>query len=151
MQFYSDEELSQLVSFRSKVLKWDLHPAVIPEISKRSKGTPRIALRLLQSCRRVCRSLGEHEISEAHLMKACDLEQIDCLGLNFNEQQYLSILLEGNSRLNVVASRIGLPSQTVVNVLEPFLLRAELVMKDDQGRRQLTATGREHLEANESK
>jgi len=61
------------------------------------------------------------------------------------EQQYLRILAEGDSRLNVVASRLGLPARTVSHVVEPFLLRAGLVVKDDQSRRQLTALGREHL------
>jgi Holliday junction DNA helicase RuvB len=46
--------------------------------------------------------------------------------------------------LNVIASMIGLPARTVSQVTEPFLLRAGLVVKDDQGRRQLTVKGREH-------
>ena len=48
-------------------------------------------------------------------------------------------------RLNVIASRLGLPTQTVSQVIEPYLIRSGLVMKDDQGRRQLTAGGREGL------
>ena len=61
------------------------------------------------------------------------------------EQCYLSILLDGNSRLNVIASMLGLPSRTVAEVTEPFLIRSGLIVKDDQGRRQLTAQGREHV------
>ena len=81
----------------------------------------------------------------AHLKKACALEEIDEIGLGPVEQQYLQILSEGASRLNVIASRLGLPSRTVAEVSEPFLIRVGLVMKDEQGRRQLTAEGREHL------
>jgi Holliday junction DNA helicase RuvB len=55
------------------------------------------------------------------------------------------ILAEGPSRLNVVASRLGLPTRTVCEVIEPFLLRAGLVVKDDTSRRALTALGRVHL------
>ena len=72
------------------------------------------------------------------------LEGIDHLGLGPTEQKYLSILLEGPTRLNLLASRLGLPSRTVAEVTEPFLIRAGLVAKDDQGRRVLTAEGREH-------
>ena len=113
--------------------------------SQRARGTPRLALRLLQACRRVCRAEGENSITLEHLDRACQLEQIDALGLGPTEQQYLRILAEGDTRLNVIASRLGLPSRTVSQVTEPFLIRAGLVMKDDQGRRQLTAEGREHL------
>jgi holliday junction DNA helicase RuvB len=77
--------------------------------------------------------------------RACQLEGIDALGLSSTEQQYLRILAEGDSRLNVIASRLGLPARTVSTVTEPFLIRAGLIVKDDQGRRQLTGLGREHL------
>ena len=81
----------------------------------------------------------------AHLERACQLEQIDGPGLGPTERQYLTALSEGATRLNVVASMLGLPTRTVSHVTEPFLLRAGLIAKDDQGRRQLTAKGRAHL------
>ena len=84
-------------------------------------------------------------------MRACQLEQIDGLGLGPIEQAYLRIVSEGSSRLNVIASRIGLPARTVSQVTEPFLIRTGLVVKDDQGRRQLTKEGREHLQKQPSK
>jgi Holliday junction DNA helicase RuvB len=107
-----------------------------------------LALRLLQSARRVCRAEGERAITLAHLERACGLEQIDALGLGPVEQEYLRILAEGDSRLNVIASRLGLPPRTVSQVTEPYLLRAGLVVKDDGGRRQLTGQGRKHLSQN---
>ena len=144
-QFYSPDELLILTKQRSKALSWNVDEEVFPLISLRARGTPRLALRLLQSCRRVCRSEGKRTISLAHLEKACALEGIDALGLGPTEQQFLRILADGDSRLNVIASRLGLPVRTVSQVTEPFLLRAGLIVKDDQSRRQLTALGREHL------
>jgi Holliday junction DNA helicase RuvB len=79
------------------------------------------------------------------LERACALERIDALGLGITEQAYLGLLLEGPIRLNVLASSLGLPSRTVSQVAEPFLIRVGLITKDDQGRRQLTAAGHEHL------
>jgi Holliday junction DNA helicase RuvB len=143
--FYSTDDLTTLVKQRSLGLRWRVDAEVFPLIAERSKGTPRLALRLLQSCRRVCRAEGKDTITLKHLEKACLLEGTDALGLGPVEQQYLRILAEGDSRLNVVASRLGLPARTVSHVVEPFLLRAGLVVKDDQSRRQLTALGREHL------
>ncbi len=144
LQYYSDEDLAQLIYIRSKILKWDIHPSVIPQLAQRAKQTPRLGLRLLQSCRRVCRALGENEITDQHLLKVCLLERIDNHGLDQNQQQYLKILLDGDSKLNVIASRIGLPSKTVSAVIEPFLIRAGFVIKDEKSGRQLTAKGRGH-------
>lgn len=150
-EFYSEEELAQIIRHRGRALGWTIDDGLVPEIARRSKGTPRLALRLLQSCHRVCRSLGEAKITIDHLQKACGLEQIDDLGLGTNEQQYLRILAEGPSRLNVLASRLALPGRTVSQVIEAFLIRAGLVAKDHQGIRQLTALGREHFLANRPK
>jgi Holliday junction resolvasome RuvABC ATP-dependent DNA helicase subunit len=73
------------------------------------------------------------------------LEQLDELGLGPAEQAYLRALAEGASRLNVLASMLGLPARTVSCVVERFLLRAGLIVKDDRGQRQLTARGQTHL------
>jgi Holliday junction DNA helicase RuvB len=115
----------------------------LPLIAKRSRGVPRLALRLLQACRRVCRAEGQETITLEHLQRACVLEGIDDMGLGPTEQQYLRLLMDGPRRLNVLASALGLPSRTVSQVTEPFLIRAGLVTKDDQSRRELTASGYE--------
>ena len=143
--FYSVEELSKIVQHRSKALQWHLDEALLPLIAQRSRGTPRLALRLLQSCWRVCRANGEEKIALHHLEKACALENLDELGLGPVEQKYLRSLAEGANRLNILSSMLGLPARTIAAVTEPFMLRAGLVVKDDSGRRQLTAAGREHL------
>ena len=144
MEYYSQNEIAKLISMRAKMLCWAIHPAVIPAIAQRARQTPRIGLRLLQSCRRVCRSLGDTEITIEHLTKACELEKLDSLGLDVNQQQYLQILLDGDSKLNMISSRIGLPSKTISDVIEPFLIRSELVAKDEKSGRVLTAFGRGH-------
>jgi len=149
-QFYSGSDLTEVIRQRSRALRWDVADEVLPLIAERSRGTPRLALRLLQSCRRVCRAENETAVTAKNLIRACALEEIDSLGLGPVEQQYIRILADGTSRLNVISSMLGLPSRTVSQVAEPFLLRAGLIFKDDQGRRQLTAKGREHLAAAKS-
>jgi holliday junction DNA helicase RuvB len=144
-EFYGVADLVELLRQRCRALRWPVDDEIYSPIAARSRGTPRLALRLLQACRRVCRSEGKNGITLEHLKRACALEQTDDLGLGPTEQQYLRILGEGANRLNVVASRLGLHSRTVAEVTEPFLIRIGLVTKDDQGRRQLTAEGREHL------
>jgi Holliday junction DNA helicase RuvB len=142
--FYSEEDLAMVLWHRARCLGWEVEENVLPLIAMRSRGTPRLALRLLQSCYRVCRAEGENYITREHLDRACLLEQIDDLGLGQIDQQYIQILKDGPHRLNVIASMIGLPNRTITTVTEPFLIRSGLLTKDDQGRRQLTARGYEH-------
>jgi Holliday junction DNA helicase RuvB len=143
--FYSEPELAQILLHRSKALSWEIYEDLFPQIAKRARGVPRQALRLLSASWRVCRSQGEDTITAAHFTRACQLEQIDDLGLGPTEQKYLSILNDGAVRLNILASVLGLPAKTIAEVIEPFLIRLGLVTKDEQSRRNLTALGREHL------
>jgi holliday junction DNA helicase RuvB len=143
-EFYSLDELTTVLKHRSRALQWSVDEDVLPLIAQKARGTPRLALRLLQACYRVCRSEGETSITVAHLERACLLEQVDPLGLGPIEQKYVSILADGPKRLNVISSLLGLPSRTIAEVTEPFLIRVGLVCKDDQGRRQLTSQGYQH-------
>ena len=145
-QFYPPEDLDKIARMRAAALGWEVAPAVFTKIAQRSRGTPRLALRLLQAGRRVARAEASDVITVAHLERACVLDGIDQLGLGPTEQQYLNILLEGPTRLNMLASRLGLPTRTVAEVTEPFLIRSGLVVKDDLGKRQLSAEGRDHTQ-----
>jgi holliday junction DNA helicase RuvB len=144
-EFYSVEELVGVLRQRIRAWQWTADETVLAAIAERSRGTPRLALRLLQSCHRVCRSIGETELTPEHLNQACELEQIDQLGLGPTEQTYLRILADSPTRLNVIASLLGLPPRTVSQVTEAFLLRARLITKNQHGLRELTALGRDYL------
>lgn len=143
-QFYDPSDLEKIARMRAASLGWEVEPSVFQMASVRSRGTPRLVLRLLQAAHRVARAGASDVVTAAHLERACYLDGIDHLGLGPTEQQYVKILLEGPTRLNMLASRLGLPTRTVAEVTEPFLIRSGLVVKDDQGKRQLSAEGREH-------
>jgi len=143
-QFYDATDLEKIARMRAASLGWEVEPNVFQMASVRSRGTPRLVLRLLQAARRVARAGASDVVTVAHLERACSLEGIDHLGLGPTEQQYVKVLLEGPTRLNMLASRLGLPTRTVAEVTEPFLIRSGLIVKDDQGKRQLSAEGREH-------
>ena len=66
-EFYSDEELTIILRHRAKCLRWEIQEELLPLIAKRGRGTPRIALRMLQACYRVCRANGETTITLDHL------------------------------------------------------------------------------------
>ena len=134
-----------LVDRRARSLNWEINAAIMPMIASRGKGTPRLALRLLQAARRVTRAGGEHRTTVEHLLKACRLEHLDTLGLGPLEQRYLHLLIDGPRRVNVLASSPGVRTKTLSSVTEPFLIRAGLIEKDDQSCRVLTAKGHQHL------
>jgi Holliday junction DNA helicase RuvB len=148
--FYSDDDLAHIVSQRVKALGWKVQEGLIEEIARRAKQTPRIALRLLESCWRTARAMNSDIITAEHFQRTVRLEQLDSLGCDSAEQSYLRFLKDsdGKARLNVLASRLGLPTRTVEG-LEQFLIRQNLIDKDENGQRVLTPKGRQHLMDNE--
>jgi Holliday junction DNA helicase RuvB len=145
-QFYCEEDLARMILVRARSLGWGIAEECVPSIARRSRGTPRVAFNILQSCRLVSRSEGEDTITPAHLQKACTLSGIDSLGLYLaTDLKYLTLLLDGEKAVNVLASHLGLPTRTVTTVVEPFLIRSGLIEKGKQSKRFLTAKGKEHL------
>lgn len=147
--YYCEEDLRNIVAIRARSLGWGIVADAIPPIAQRSRGTPRIALKILQASRSVCRAEGEEVISLAHLERACRLTgTADALGLNeATDLAYMRLLSESQdgTQLSVLASRLGIATKTVSSTIEPFLLRAGLIEKGKQSKRYLTPKGREHL------
>jgi holliday junction DNA helicase RuvB len=149
--YYSIEELTELLRQRARSLHWNIADEALSLIASRGRGTPRIAIRLMESCRRVARAEGEQNILRRHLHRACDLEGIDHVGLDRQEIQLLRILNDAGSpvRLNVLSSHLGLPSRTIADVLERFLIRQGLIQRTAEGR-VITREGMEHLRSQQS-
>lgn len=147
--YYSSQDLEIIVKQRCESLEWKIETAIerefLSDISRRSRGTPRLALRLLGSARRVSRSENKNVIRLKDLRRACELENIDEMGLGLVEQKYLQLLADGPLRLNVISSVIGLPSRTISEVTEPYLLRSGLVSKMEDGKRTITQKAIDHL------
>ena len=143
---YSDEEIEQLVRQRIKALGWEISDEAIKGISIRARNTPRLALRLLEACRRHQVAENVPTMTEAHLIRMCEVEGIDDMGLDSVERRYLELLLEakGPVRLNMIATQLALPRRTIESVIETELIRLGLVSKGDAGR-MLTEKGQAHL------
>ena len=148
-EHYGLEDLVEIIRQRSLALKWDLQSEeVLIEIAKRSKKTPRIALnRNLQQCWNVASAKGKEVITMDDVNEAFRLIQIDELGLDELERNYLRILQQnGPTPLNCISSKLGgLPTQTIKTVLEPFLLQENLIQKNKYSHREITALGEEHI------
>lgn len=145
LEHYSNDEMLQLISQRAARLGWDIELNSIGELAHRSRGVPRLAVRLLESAKRVASSKGSEKIVQAHVEDMLASEGFDSLGFDPVEQRYLKLLKEhrGPVRLNVIATNLGLPKQTI-EMFERDFIRLGLIAKDDKGR-SLTPTGMEHL------
>lgn len=145
LDYYSHDDLAQVVRQRCHALGWQYDPSLPDEIAQRGRQTPRIALRLLQSARRVTVAEGAGKITVGHLRRGCNVERISDLGLDNIQQKYLRLLGPSGQRLNVVASMLGVSTKVLTKTVEPYLLRSALILKSDAGLRQLSQQGREHL------
>lgn len=146
-QFYDSESLARITLQRARMIGVELAAEVAQEIAIRARGTPRLAIRLLEACRRFARSRGEHNITAEHFTETVELEGLDHLGLGQDEQKYLRLLAERPSdalRLFSIEAALGINRWTLQRVVEPFLVRLRLVERDEDGRR-ITAKGLEHL------
>jgi Holliday junction DNA helicase RuvB len=146
--YYSIDDLTQIVKQRADALNWQYESIdLLAEIAKRSKQTPRLALnRNLQMAWNVCSSNDRSIITIDDVFEAFRLLDICSLGLDSIERAYLKELSKHKAmKLNVISSKLGLPTQTISTVVEPYLLRTELVYKDGSNR-MITEKGRTHIE-----
>lgn len=149
--WYSHEEIETILKNRVKHLKWDVEDEVYIQTALRSRGTPRIALRILESTRRTTRANGDTSINLVHLNTTLAMEGIDCLGLTIDERKYLSIVNDHDNhiRLNVIATCFGMSSRAISTNIEPYLIRIGLLTKDSRtGCRVLTEKGIQHISEN---
>lgn len=152
LEHYTETELVELIHQRAKRLGWPISDDAVRGIAGRGRGTPRLAIRLLEGARRQARAEDADTITRHHLERMCQVEGVDSLGLDSLERRYLELLREaqGPLRLNVIATQLALPRRTVEAVIESELIRLGLVSKSDEGR-MLTAAGAKHLTAEASK
>jgi len=147
-EFYKPQEIELILKNRCKRIGWAVQDSVFTTIAERSRGVPRIGLRLVESARRVSRANGDDCITYKYLQYALELEGIDDMSLTEIERQYLSILEEQNNlaRLNVIATCLGHSARSLSHNIEPYLIRSGFVTKDPKnGCRMLTPMGLNHI------
>jgi len=144
--FYDIEALTKITLQRATMMGINISTAIAEQVARRSKGTPRLAIRILEACHRYSRSQGEPLVTEAHYDATVALEGLDALGLGRDEQRCLSYLAGRTepTRLSTLESALGIHRRTLQTVIEPFLVRAGLIERSDKGR-EITEEGRRHL------
>ena len=149
MQFYTIAELEEILIKASKKLNIDLMKDGASEIAKRSRGTPRIAGRLLRRVRDFVLVGGKTEIDKAEADNALSKLDIDENGLDAIDRNYLRILAEkyngGPVGVETIAASLADQRDVVEEVIEPFLIQKNLVDRTPRGR-VLTVLGWDYLD-----
>ena len=148
LEFYSNEELEAVLDRAAKRLEISALPAALAAIAKRSRGTPRIANRLLRRVRDFALVNNFVEISVDVASEALELFEVDQLGLDRLDRQVLTVLCTSYADravgISTIAVTVGEEQETIEGVVEPFLVRAGLVIRTPKGREATDAAYR-HL------
>jgi len=138
IDFYTAVELSEVVKRSARIMGVPLTPDGANEIAKRSRGTPRVANRLLRRVRDFAQVKGDGTISKTLADDALQLEGVDSLGLDDMDKRILETLIRKFSGrpvgLNTLATAVGEESGTIEEVYEPFLIMEGLLERTPRGR-----------------
>jgi len=148
LEFYSVDELSDVVRRAGRILGVTVEPGGVREIALRARGTPRIANRLLRRLRDFAQVRGQGIVSEQVAKAGMDLLEVDEHGLDRLDRGFLRMLAEnyggGPAGLETLAAALGQETDTLEDVVEPYLIQTGLLERTSRGR-QLTAAGRRML------
>jgi Holliday junction DNA helicase RuvB len=137
MEFYEQEDLIRVLERTARVLDVKLDNQSLEMISQSSRGTPRVANRLLRRIRDYAQVQKVDSIDSKTTADALEIYEIDEAGLDRLDRQYLSALAENRNRalgLGTLATRLGEEPETVELVVEPFLLRLGFIERTPKGR-----------------
>ncbi|MCX7642427.1 MAG: Holliday junction branch migration DNA helicase RuvB [Armatimonadetes bacterium] len=138
LDFYSVEELAQIVKRSADLLGVPVDEGGAIEIARRSRGTPRIANRLLRRVRDYAQVRGDGRIDSEIARRALTMEGIDELGLDQLDRDYLTVLIcefnGGPAGLEAIAAMVQEDARTLEEMVEPFLLQLGFIRRTHQGR-----------------
>jgi len=138
LEFYDDEELTRIVTRSAGILDVPADAAGAHEIARRSRGTPRIANRLLRRVRDFAQVEGDGRIDSAVATAAMDMLDVDPRGFDVMDRRLLLTIIEkfegGPVGVDSLAAAIGEERGTIEDVLEPFLIQQGLMMRTARGR-----------------
>lgn len=138
MDFYELEAIESIVTRGAGILQVPIEPAGATEIARRSRGTPRVALRLLRRVRDFAEVRADGEITRETAVAALNLLEIDQLGLDDLDRRVLRAIVEkfggGPVGLDTIGASISEESDTIMDVVEPYLLQLGFLERTARGR-----------------
>jgi Holliday junction DNA helicase RuvB len=148
LDFYDSAEIEHVISRSAQLLGLTIDKKAIAEIAGRSRGTPRIANRLLRRVRDFAQVKGSHSLTHDHATDALEMYEVDEQGLDRLDRSVLLALIDrfngGPVGLSTLAIAVGEETETVESVAEPFLVRNGFMARTPRGRI-ATALGYTHL------
>jgi Holliday junction DNA helicase RuvB len=137
LEFYSDEEIGEIIKRSSKLLNTDLEEEALKEIAKRSRYTPRTANYFLKRCRDFAQ-VNKKSLDKQTVKNALNMLAIDEIGLNQSDRKFLEILIDkfsgGPVGLKTMAAAMSEEEATVEEVIEPYLIQLGLLERSPRGR-----------------
>ena len=138
LEFYSVEDLTHIVKRSASLMDVPMTNEGALEVARRSRGTPRIANRLLRRVRDYAQVKGTGEVTQDMAHRALDMLKVDKDGLDTLDRRYLSMLLErfdgGPAGVEALAAAMAEDSGTLEDVIEPYLIQQGYVMRTARGR-----------------
>lgn len=138
LEFYSVEELSQIVTRAAHILGVEIEPAGATEIARRARGTPRIANRLLKRVRDFAQVKGNGVITAELADAALNLLEVDPCGLDKMDRRLLEVIINqfdgGPVGIDSLASALGEEKGTIEDVIEPYLVQQGFIVRTPRGR-----------------
>ncbi len=138
LELYTPQELARIVRRSARILEVPCEEAGAMELARRSRGTPRIANRLLKRVRDFAQVLGEGVVTQAIAKDALDRLEIDELGLDQNDRRMLLAMIQnydgGPVGLDTLAAIVGEESVTLEDVYEPYLMQLGFLTRTPRGR-----------------
>jgi holliday junction DNA helicase RuvB len=138
LEYYTEEQLKEIVIRTAAILNTKIDILASEELARRSRGTPRIANRLLRRVRDFAQVKANGEISTALAQESLELLQVDKLGLDHIDHKLLRGIIQrfngGPVGLDTIAASIGEESHTIEDVYEPYLLQIGFIQRTPRGR-----------------
>ncbi|WP_449537109.1 Holliday junction branch migration DNA helicase RuvB [Ferdinandcohnia sp. Marseille-Q9671] len=138
LEYYNESQLANIVTRTAELLDVEIEGQASHEIARRSRGTPRIANRLLRRVRDFAQVRGDGTITNKMANEALELLQVDRLGLDHIDHKLLKGIIEkfrgGPVGLETIAATIGEESHTIEDVYEPYLLQIGFLQRTPRGR-----------------
>ena len=138
MQYYSVEDLEKIIQRSSVVFNTKIDPEAAIELARRSRGTPRVANRLLKRVRDFAEVKGEEAISLVTTKHSLHLLEVDDEGLDQTDRKLLRMMIEnyggGPVGIKTIAANVGEDTDTIEEVYEPYLLQKGFITRTPRGR-----------------
>lgn len=148
LDYYDEEALSEIVERSAELFQVAIHQQGAIELARRSRGTPRIANRLLKRVRDYAQVIGDGHITLPLCQTALELLQVDPLGLDHIDRKLVENMIErfrgGPVGLDTISASIGEESMTIEDVYEPYLMQIGFIQRTPRGR-MVTALAYEHF------